>query len=183
MVHNMRTEWFDACSSLIAFTHGAKDQEKADVLRHIIVRLFSLLHACALQDIAEMEEEEFELIDIRGLDIDSINYLHLIGSAGLSTVDIVFQWIQALISGNQDSGLIKAAPPILSRVYQELAGGMIKFSSAKKITETPFPFPYAQMITTLLMLHGLLTPIVMSAWTDNLLWTATCTFVTVFSFW
>merc|ERR1719460_2733179 len=56
MVHNMRTEWFDACSSLIAFTHGAKDQEKADVLRHVIVRLFSLLHACALQDIAVLEE-------------------------------------------------------------------------------------------------------------------------------
>merc|ERR1719335_544510 len=109
MVHNMRTEWFDACSSLIAFTNAAKDQIAAEELRQIFVRLFSLLHSCALQDIAEMEEEEFELIDIRGLDMESINYLHLIHHAGLSTVDVVFQWILSLISFHQDTGLIRAA--------------------------------------------------------------------------
>eukprot|EP00746_Dinoflagellata_sp_MGD_P154827 gnl/MRDRNA2_/MRDRNA2_85057_c0_seq2.p1 gnl/MRDRNA2_/MRDRNA2_85057_c0~~gnl/MRDRNA2_/MRDRNA2_85057_c0_seq2.p1 ORF type:complete len:578 (-),score=110.05 gnl/MRDRNA2_/MRDRNA2_85057_c0_seq2:99-1790(-) len=181
MVHNMRTEWFDACSSLIAFTHGAKDQKGAEELRQIIVRLFSLLHSCALQDIAEMEEEEFELIDIRGIDVDSIHYLHLISSAGLSSVDIVFQWIQNLISKHQDTGMIKAAPPILSRVYQELAGGMIKFSSAKKITETPFPFPYAQMIAALLAFHWIVTPILIGMIPINCVWCFIFAFISVFS--
>eukprot|EP00746_Dinoflagellata_sp_MGD_P042334 gnl/MRDRNA2_/MRDRNA2_202659_c0_seq1.p1 gnl/MRDRNA2_/MRDRNA2_202659_c0~~gnl/MRDRNA2_/MRDRNA2_202659_c0_seq1.p1 ORF type:complete len:331 (+),score=46.69 gnl/MRDRNA2_/MRDRNA2_202659_c0_seq1:127-993(+) len=60
---------------------------------------------------------------------------------------------------------------------------MVQFGSAKKITDTPFPFPYAQMLALLLQLNVLVTPIVMCAWTDHWLWAGACTFITVFSVW
>lgn len=183
MVHNMRTEWFDACSSIVAFTFNAKDQQAAEEVRQIVVRLFSLLHCCALQEIADMAEEEFELLDIRGLDVDSLKYMQTIRTAGLSSVDVVYQWIQNLITRHVDTGLLQAPAPIISRSYQELANGMLYMSSAKKITETPFPFPYAQMVALMLLANLILTPFVMCAWTNHWLWCGASTFISVGSLW
>merc|ERR1712107_660233 len=71
-------------------------------------------------------------------------------------------------------------PPICSRVYQELSRGMVNLHNAKKITDTQFPFPYAQLIMILLLSHGLLTPIVVSAFIEHPWWSALVTFIPVF---
>lgn len=42
---------------------------------------------------------------------------------------------------------------LLTRVYQELARGVIDLSNAKRICRYPFPFPYAQIEAVLLLLH------------------------------
>merc|ERR1719379_2016811 len=65
LAHQMRGQWMDACSSLFAFATVSKRAED-DVLQfmHMLARLFSLLHAMALQFIAVRETEEFELIDV-----------------------------------------------------------------------------------------------------------------------
>merc|ERR1719428_1425978 len=46
--HQMRAEWFDACSALVAFCRYSKAGDAA-IMRftHILVRLFSMLHVCA----------------------------------------------------------------------------------------------------------------------------------------
>merc|ERR1719161_2819794 len=48
---------------------------------------------------------------------------------------------------------------------------------------TPFPFPYAQMTTVLLLLHWLITPGLMCMWTGHWVWAFTFTYIPVFSFW
>merc|ERR1712096_552819 len=57
------------------------------------------------------------------------------------------------------------------------------FHNACKIKETPFPFPYAQMITFLLVLHMMITPCVVCMWTDRWYWTAVFTWSSVFGMW
>jgi hypothetical protein len=57
---------------------------------------------------------------------------------------------------------------------------MVNLHNAKKITDTQFPFPYAQLIMLLLYAHALLTPIVVSAFIEHPWWAAIITFVPVF---
>merc|ERR1739838_411426 len=56
--HQMRAEWYDACSALIAFTCHASatataEKEAIVLFKQTLVRLFSMLNACCL---AELEE-------------------------------------------------------------------------------------------------------------------------------
>merc|ERR1719487_2093080 len=60
--HQMRAEWWDACASLIAFCRHAEVSERSKKelqlrFKHMLVRLFSMLHAACL---AELEEINFE---------------------------------------------------------------------------------------------------------------------------
>merc|ERR1712151_568000 len=50
------------------------------------------------------------------------------------------------------------APPILSRVYQELSNGMLAFFMAMKICLVPFPFPFAQFLQYALVAFYLFCP-------------------------
>merc|ERR1712107_234934 len=55
----------------------------------------------------------------------------------------------------------------VSRSFQELANGMVMFHDALKISQTPFPFPYAQTCYILLMIHWFMTPFVLTAWVEK----------------
>jgi hypothetical protein len=54
------------------------------------------------------------------------------------------------------------SPPILSRLYQVISDGTLQFSHAAKIAETPFPFPYHNLISILLWSYTLLAPILIN---------------------
>jgi len=56
-------------------------------------------------------------------------------------------------------------------------------NNAYKIARTPFPFPYAQMTTVLLLAHWILTPALMCSWTEHWIWAFIWTFTPVLSFW
>jgi hypothetical protein len=71
-------------------------------------------------------------------------------------------------------------PPIASRVYQTISRGFVNLLNAKKITDTRFPFPYAQLITFLLISHTFLTPMIMSGLIKSKVVCAAFTFVPVF---
>merc|ERR1712107_452284 len=80
-------------------------------------------------------------------------------------VMIVMYWIVfdlAAISNDLD-----IAPPIQSRMYQELSNGMLAFNQALKVADVPFPFPYAQLLYVLLVVFVLLIPIYMVAFTET----------------
>merc|ERR1719265_2055108 len=52
--HKMGAEWFDACSSLMAFCkHSDADREIILKFQNLLVRLFSMLHAAALGEIED----------------------------------------------------------------------------------------------------------------------------------
>lgn len=184
LIHQMRSEWFEACANLFAFTTLSKNP-KAQVqqFRHTLVRLFSLMHSCALQEIAVMHEEEFNLIDARGLDHESRDYLLQYQADGSSKAHLTFQWVLNIIVNNMDTGLLPVPAPILTRVFQEISNGKLAAENALKITDTQFPFPYAQTAVVLLMMHSVLTPIVVCMYTGSWVVSALLTFVAVFVFW
>ncbi|CAK0827113.1 unnamed protein product [Prorocentrum cordatum] len=60
---------------------------------------------------------------------------------------------------------------------------MVALHDAAKIAEIPFPFPYAQICTFLLLTHWALTPLVTLQWTTSVVWAFVFSFVQVFIFW
>ena len=89
-------------------------------------------------------------------------------------------WIQQLIASNLSSGILQIPPPLLSHVFLELNAGMKHYDNAHKISTEPW---YAHIITALLVVHWLLTPIVMYVWIANWIWSSTLTLAAVFSLW
>jgi len=186
--HTMRAEWFDACSALCAFCKYAKaDMEAVLRFQHLLIRLFSMLHAVALADIEDCNSDEseevqafgYELVDAQGLDVDSLNAI----KQSDAKVELTFQWIQQLIVENIDNGVLHIPPPILSRAFQEIANGMVAFHEAIKISTIPFPFPYAQTCECLLLMHWLVAPVVISHWVSTAWWGALFSFLQVFVYW
>lgn len=180
-VQEMRSKWCDACSSLIAFSRkSTKDTDEVMCLQHLIVRLFSLLHSVSLSQI-HGDNDNFEVIDLAYFNTESLVFLQR--CAKDLRVEVVSSWIHQLIVDNIDTGMLPVPAPILSRVFQEMSNGMVNMQNALKISCTPFPFPYAQMTTVLLLLHWAITPVLMSMWTSHWCAAMIFTFAPVFSFW
>merc|ERR1719446_1892500 len=72
LLHQMRGEWFDAASCLMSFSRDARINKNrvADVFefRHTLIRLMSLMHGSALDEISDNDEDRYEVLDIHGLD-------------------------------------------------------------------------------------------------------------------
>lgn len=79
--------------------------------------------------------------------------------------------------------ILPVAPPILTRIFQQLGNGMVDFSNAEKITDIPFPFPYAQMVIMLLLLATFVTPWVCGLIIESTVWATSLTFFGIFGFW
>jgi len=180
-------DFFDVASSLVAFTRGSKVEPSVKLeFHHMVVRLISLLHAliCAdLESEGEISGQEsafsYELIDIEGLDAESLETLQKADRK----VELVFQWLQALIKDAQYNGILAAPPPIVTRAFQELNSGMVGFHQALTISEVSFPFPYVAANTMVLIVHWVLTPLVVVAWSHTIFNCAALAFVQVFMVW
>lgn len=81
-------------------------------------------------------------------------------------VNIVMYWIVRELA--EMAGDICVAPPIQSRIYQELSSGMLAYNNALKMSDIPFPFPYAQLLAILLVAFSCLIPVYMAHFTDSL---------------
>eukprot|EP00442_Polarella_glacialis_P008832 CAMPEP_0115111838 /NCGR_PEP_ID=MMETSP0227-20121206/40286_1 /TAXON_ID=89957 /ORGANISM="Polarella glacialis, Strain CCMP 1383" /LENGTH=422 /DNA_ID=CAMNT_0002511297 /DNA_START=11 /DNA_END=1279 /DNA_ORIENTATION=+ len=111
--------------------------------------------------------------------------------------EVVTNWIQRMIVEAVDSGTIDiSAPvlsrtfqeidisaPVLSRTFQELGNGLISLNNARKIKDVQFPFPYAQMISCMLLVHWLVTPILAAHQIGNSAWAGAMSFSVTISFW
>lgn len=179
----MMAEWFDAASSIAAFTRASEQNMAVEVFLHTIIRLFSLLSASALQDLSQVK-----LHDTWGLPVldpsvvDKFTILTLEGTKD-TRVELVYSWIQQLVTANINTGVLSVPPPILARAYSELSTGMAKFQDARKHAKIPFPFPYAQTTTWILIFHWALTPLIMVTWSDWPIGTFVFTFIQVFLLW
>lgn len=179
-LQTIRGGWFNVVSSCFAFcTPKTEKAPEVQVFQHQIVRLMSMLYCATLQQVCEMRERTFEIIDFKGMDPDRICWMQ----TRPDKCEIILQWIQRLIVDNHHSGVISIAPPILSRVFQELANGIIDVSNARRIKMFPFPFPYAQMISIMLMIHWVVQTIgaglMMGTWYSA----AVLAFVSTLTFW
>lgn len=150
-LQTIKSGWFNATSNLFAFCSDAHNK-RSDVqnFQHRLVRLMSLMYSAALQSVSD---SEFTVLDPDGLEMPPLDW----ASNHHDKLEVLMMWIQRLIVREHRTGTIDIAPPILSRVFQELSNGILDVSNAKRINRFPFPFPYAQMITLLLLSHLFLT--------------------------
>jgi len=81
--------------------------------------------------------------------------------------NVVMYWIiHDLAKVSKD---IDIAPPIQSRMSQELSNGMLGFNLALKIADVPFPFPYAQLLTLMLTVYACFIPVYIVAFTQSII--------------
>eukprot|EP00404_Azadinium_spinosum_P058988 CAMPEP_0180702846 /NCGR_PEP_ID=MMETSP1038_2-20121128/6327_1 /TAXON_ID=632150 /ORGANISM="Azadinium spinosum, Strain 3D9" /LENGTH=581 /DNA_ID=CAMNT_0022734613 /DNA_START=15 /DNA_END=1760 /DNA_ORIENTATION=+ len=163
-VHEMGSEWVDACASLLSFAQiSKKPPQEIERFTHTVVRLFCLLHAMALEEIATLRDENFPLIDIEGFHKGDLKELMARRSQG-KKMQIVLTWIKVFIVKSMDQGLLTVPPPILSRVFQELGSGLVRCYNAQQVVIWPFPYPYTQLNLILIWIYMVATPFVICAW-------------------
>jgi putative membrane protein len=182
LLHAMRGEWFDSASCLATFSFPAKQSkpEMVNEFRHTMLRLMSLCHGSALDELKVEQTEDYEVLDIKGLDERTVQILTECKKNKFNRVEVVLHMIQILVINAQQTGVISIPPPILSRVYQTLSRGFVNLLSAKKIKDTRFPFPYAQIVVWGLMTLAICTPFAMSVMLPHYIWSTVGTFFPVF---
>eukprot|EP00930_Biecheleria_cincta_P099233 TRINITY_DN90870_c0_g1_i1.p1 TRINITY_DN90870_c0_g1~~TRINITY_DN90870_c0_g1_i1.p1 ORF type:complete len:372 (+),score=42.80 TRINITY_DN90870_c0_g1_i1:421-1536(+) len=121
-----------------------------------------------------------ETLSIEGIDAESLE--HLLANSS-HRCEILMQWIQQLVVNSHRDGIVNAPPPILSRAFQEFANGIVTVSQVHNIKEVPFPFPYAQMITVMLMFHWIVTPLGASQYLQSPWAAGIMCFAVVAAFW
>ncbi|CAE8603029.1 unnamed protein product [Polarella glacialis] len=180
LTKQMRGQWFSAFSSLFSFC-SRDESKRAEVARFqkSMVRLASLLHCSALQHICSLEDDSLEVINSGEMDAASMEFLRSCANPH----EVVANWVQRLIVQAMDSGTINIPPPILSRTFQEIGQGLVRLENAQKIKDVPLPFPYAQMISCMLLLHWLFTPILAAHHIESASWAGVMSFFVTISFW
>jgi len=91
--------------------------------------------------------------------------------------------LQAGIGHDVSAGILDTPPPLVTRVYQELGNGVLKFHEALKFRHAPFPFTYTAVTDILMVIHWCCTPLMVAYWTKGLTSCAISTFVVTFAFW
>jgi putative membrane protein len=180
LLEAIRGEWFNAFSNLLAFCN-TDPQMRSQTLqfKHALSRLVSLMYNCALQQVSAVGQNDFEMLGLDGFDEQSLQYLTQVHDR----VEVVMQWIQKMIVEADRDKVIHISPPILSRVYNQLGNGIVKVAAARKISAYPLPFPYAQMVTCMLVLHWIMTPLLCAAMLSHPMWAFMLSFVVTFGYW
>ncbi|KAG8469210.1 hypothetical protein KFE25_007728 [Diacronema lutheri] len=87
----------------------------------------------------------------------------LAGSHSRDRVFTVRMWIMRICLRRAASGGLAHPPPVVTRAYQLLSEGAHGYQQACKVSETPFPFPYVQLVTLLLHVFSVIAPLTASA--------------------
>lgn len=155
LVERIHGGWLNATSSCFAFC--SPDPAKRDEVvsfQASLAQLMILLFSASLRDIST---SDYIKIPIAESGIDSLSMAYLEEST--SKQEIIMQWVQRLIVDNARKKVLDIEPPILSRVFQELSNGIVNLHEARTLSYVPFPFPWAQMSWTIIvLLSGLFMP-------------------------
>lgn len=184
LLQKTRGEWFNAYSSLMAFTStDPKMADKVEEFQHLLARLMSLLFCCGLQQVSPSKDRAFEVIELDGIDRTSLEFLN----NAVDKVEVILQWIQRATVIHMQSGVVPVAPPVLSRAFQEVSRGIVNLQNARKIADFPFPFPYAQASMVMLLLHWVYTPVACSYYFSDYYWhraiATAVSFMVIFFLW
>lgn len=182
LLHQMKGEWFDTVSNCTSFSIRAAQTKPREVrqFRHTIVRLMSLVHGSAVEEIAGVEGR-METIDVCGLSTATLRHLKdCVEVQGFNNVEVLVHLLKTLITNAHKAGVLDIPPPILSRVYQTISRGYVNLLNTKKITDTKFPFPFVQLIVFLLLANTVLTALIAAVTVDSLILAPLVAFVPIF---
>lgn len=173
-------EWMDSASSLVAFcSQEDKFKEQARHFFQLLVRLMSMLHCAGLQAVSSMEDDSQEIIDPGGIDPAALDFL----MNAENKVEVLVTWIKELCIAGARSGLIIVPPPVLGRVLMQLTNGQTALSGVKQIRNVSFPFPYAQILSGMMLIHWSVTPLFAALSVHSTLWCMITTFFVTACMW
>lgn len=184
LMQQVRGEWYTAISSLFAFCNSTDERhEEVAKFQRQTVRLMSFLYACALHGLSG---GDFEILNQDGIDYEAVDFLDkcCVMSKGRDVkCEVILQWLQRLISAQLETGILPIAAPILSLVFNELARGVVHIQSMRTINTLLFPFPYAQLCSTLLVVYTCGVPLAAGYIMDSWWGAAGTCFANVFVLW
>lgn len=184
-VHLMRADWFDAASSLICFSAGSQaPPETVMAFRHVLVRLVSLCNIAALINLAEPGADDEEISSLEAIDPLSLDAACVSSfKASHHRVDILGHWIQQVIMQAMQDKVLTAPPPIITRTFQELSNGMVKYHDASKIKHLQFPKEYQYICDGLLFLQWIGSPVLVALYCNSPYLTFVFSYLTTLVFW
>ena len=92
-------------------------------------------------------------------------------------------WIYQLVYERIRAGGLAVPPPVLTRVFAILSDGMLGYEQCRKIMDTPFPFPWAQLIVVLLASFTVWVPLVVVRFVNSTPFAALLSFFAVMAYW
>jgi len=185
LLSNMRASLWGTASATIAYSNlSKKPREEIDEFQHMVVRLFSLFSAMCLaklegQEVTDQRIKSLQILDCTGIDSSTLDAL----VNEPASLELVYHYIESLLAQGVKKEYISMPPPIISRIFQQLEKSFATYNSCREVAVIPFPFPYAQATTILLLMHWILTPLVVASWTEARGMAFTFTFVWVFMLW
>jgi len=180
----LKTDWVDACAQIVAATVvSKKPEEKKRAYCHVLARLFSILSCIAFKHIADMKDEKFEILNMEGLDPETMALLWGSPERPRHLMPIVEQWILNHVHHGMADGIVAAPPPIVNRFFTGLHSGMVGVKQCYLISFTLFPTPYAFMVNALLVVHLIYTAAFAVAVQGNLAYMCPMVFCVIFAFW
>jgi predicted membrane chloride channel (bestrophin family) len=81
------------------------------------------------------------------------------------------------------SPLLLVESPIQSRIYQQLSEGMLGYNQCRKLADIPFPFPYAQLLTLVLVSFVGFIPFYVALFTENVVLSPLIAFFLTIGYW
>eukprot|EP00441_Pelagodinium_beii_P002801 CAMPEP_0197694406 /NCGR_PEP_ID=MMETSP1338-20131121/113775_1 /TAXON_ID=43686 ORGANISM="Pelagodinium beii, Strain RCC1491" /NCGR_SAMPLE_ID=MMETSP1338 /ASSEMBLY_ACC=CAM_ASM_000754 /LENGTH=376 /DNA_ID=CAMNT_0043277239 /DNA_START=27 /DNA_END=1153 /DNA_ORIENTATION=+ len=180
LLQQLRGEWFNSYSGLLAFCNDKPEKREAvEHFQHRLAALVSLLYVCALKQVSAMHDNNIELLGLEGFSIEPLELLTECHDA----CEVVMNWIQRLIVDADTTDIIQIAPPILSRVYNQLGNGIVKLRNARKIRQFPIPYPLAQMVAFIMVVHTNVTALVVSLTVSSPVLASLMSFAVITAFW
>jgi len=178
----VQATWTNAVSNLVAFSSRSEAMKpKVQEFQEHLSTLMSMLFCESLREVmpGDGESDVLETLSAKGIDAANLRFLDSCPDKSV----VILQWVQRLIVEADDDKTIDIAPPILSRVFQELSNGVVTMKQASNVAEVQLPFPYSQLVAGLIVLHTILTPIV-AGYVINSWWnSAMLTFFVMQSIW
>jgi len=125
-----------------------------------------LFHRLSNTDQAAQEKEKVMSLDLYVLSAPTADEVHLLDMATDKVNCLMFWILQGTIEQIRMKTLDTPAP-IVTRFFQELSNGMLGFNQAHKVAMVPFPFPFAQMVSLLLVMLCFSLPLYIDIFTKN----------------
>ena len=134
-------------SDLKSSNHHSKTLSKKTLKKKTQSRLFSQLYCSAMLQIVpgDFDFASPSLCSFHDRSMEFPWNLKETLATCNDRCEVLAFMIQKMTLNGVSGGFITAAPPIVSRAFQELSNGMVTLNNVRKIKEIPFPFAFAQM--------------------------------------
>jgi len=186
-VDMMRSDFYEACSSMCACTSFSSDPVEIERVWHykqMLVRLVSLLHASTTLDLIEPGTDDDAVQTLQILDPLAFEKETMQGYlTSMNKVAMVIQWLQRSLNQGVSEKVLTAPPPIVARALMLFEKGVGRFHNAMKIKKIVFPAQYAQVCDMLMLMHWIVTPFLVTIWVNSASLAFFFTFFAVFALW